>query len=301
MSSWRGIEEFLAVVSKGSFTAAAEDLGLSKSFVSKLVNELEARLGVQLLVRNTRRLSLTAAGELFYDKCSNMQNGLQDVERQMQAFQVNPVGRLRIGLSDIFGTEYMSSLLAEFSEANPEIHIEPITYLNQNDIVQEQFDIVIRYGQLPDSSLKARLFGYLSYCLCASPEYVKEHGWPESIEDVANHQCLTNLGRAFEFNGGKSIGVNGRWTSNSGVALSWAVRRGLGLAHLPVSILREDLLNGSIVALEDDWSFWDRECWVVFSPGIMPASTRAFIDFLTSHIKTIKARPWMADRITLGK
>ena len=293
LSSWRGIKEFLAVVSEGSFTAAAEELGLSKSFVSKLVNELEARLGVQLLVRNTRRLSLTAAGELFHERCSEMQAGLQDVERQMQRFQTNPVGRLKIGLSDIFGSEYMSMLLAKFSEANPEMRIEPITYMNYNDIAQEQFDIVIRYGRLPDSTLKARLFGYLSYCLCASPAYIEKHGWPESVEDLASHQCLTNLDRTFRFNGDKSISVNGRWSSNSGTALRWAVRRGLGLAHLPVTLLRDDILEGRILGSPMEWSFWDRECWVVFSPGIMPASTRAFIDFLTDQLDMTKLRPNM--------
>ena len=301
LSSWRGIEEFLAVVSEGSFTAAAEELGLSKSFVSKLVNELEARLGVQLLVRNTRRLSLTAAGELFYEKCSNMQAGLQDVEKQMQQYQTNPVGRLRIGLSDIFGSEYMSMLLAEFSEKNPEIHIEPITYLNENDIVQEQFDIVIRYGKLPDSTLKARLFGYLSYCLCASPEYIEKFGWPNEIGEIASHQCLTSLDGTFRFNDDKTISVPGRWKSNSGVALRWAVRRGLGLAHLPVTVLRDDILKGRIVGYDNEWSFWDRECWVVFSPGIMPASTRAFIDFLTKQVNMTKVRPWMAPEINFDK
>ena len=103
MSSWRGIEEFLAVVEQGSFTAAGDHLGVSKSYISKTVHELEERLGVQLLVRTTRRLSLTGAGESFHRECAELQTRLSEVEKQVGRYSTEPVGRLRVGLSDIFG------------------------------------------------------------------------------------------------------------------------------------------------------------------------------------------------------
>lgn len=292
MSAWRGVEEFLAVVSAGSFTGAAENLGVSKSFVSKTVNELEARLGTQLLIRTTRRLSLTAAGELFHEQCSALQENLIELEQAMARFQLAPVGRLRIGLSDIFGSDYMSSLVADFSALHPDIVIEPIAYLRESDVLQERFDVVIRYGRMPDSAVKARLFGYLSYCLCASADYVAEHGWPQSIDDLAQHRCLTDSSGLFEFNGGTKVRVKGRWKSNSGVALRWAARRGLGIAHLPVSVIRSELADGTIVAMDAEWTFHDKEVWVVFSPGIMPAATRSFIDFVTRRFTKDKIRPW---------
>ena len=292
MSAWRGVEEFLAVVSAGSFTGAAEELGVSKSFVSKTVNELEARLGTQLLIRTTRRLSLTAAGEIFQEQCHALQERLVEIEQRVTQFQSAPVGRLRIGLSDIFGTDYMSALLADFSALHPDIVIEPVAYLHEADVQQERFDVVIRYGRLPDSAAKARLFGYLSYCLCASPDYVREHGWPSSVEEVSRHQCLTDATGMFEFNGGDRVRLKGRWKSNSGVALRWAARRGLGLAHLPVSVIRADLAGGDIIACDAEWSFHDKEVWVVFSPGIMPAATRSFIDFLAARFTKQKIRPW---------
>nr|WP_206377212.1 LysR family transcriptional regulator [Sphingomonas sp. G-3-2-10] len=282
----------MAVVAAGSFTGAAENLGVSKSFVSKTVNELEARLGTQLLTRTTRRLSLTAAGELFFDQCSALQENLIELEQQMAQFQSAPVGRLRIGLSDIFGSDWMSALVADFSALHPEIIIEPIAYLRESDVMQERFDVVIRYGRLQDSAVKARLFGYLSYCLCASPEYVAEHGWPESPEQLSRHKCLTDASGVFEFNGGATARLKGRWRSNSGVALRWAARRGLGIAHLPVSVIRSDLAEGHILACEAEWSFHDKEVWVVFSPGIMPAATRFFIDFLAQRFTKQKVRPW---------
>lgn len=294
MSSWRGIEEFLAVVDQGSFTAAAEQLGLSKSFVSKTVQELEERLGVQLLVRTTRRLSLTGAGESFHRECAQLQNRLCDIEKHVARFSTEPVGRLRVGLSDIFGSDYMSGLLAEFSAQHPGIMIEPIAYLNENEIVQESFDIVIRYGALPSSNLRARTFGYLSYCLCAAPSYIETHGWPDAPEDLSKHICLTDRSSSLRFNDDVIIKVNPRWISNSGIALRSAVRKGLGIASLPVPVIRRDLVDGQIVALDREWAYYDKECWVVYSPGIISVAIRAFIDYLVRRTSRVKIRPSMA-------
>lgn len=291
MSSWDGIDEFLAVIEAGSFTAAAETLGVSKSYVSKSVSDLEARLGTQLMARTTRRLSLTAAGELFLERCRALRGELGELERTMAQFQSRPVGRLRIALSDTFGSDFMSALLADFSFLHRDIVIEPIVYLSEAELVQERFDVAIRYGSLESSSAHARLFGYISYCLCAAPEYVAEHGWPASPRDLARHNCLSDRTGAFEFNGGVRTRVAGNWTSNSGIALRWATRRGLGLAHLPISVVRRDLLEGRIVALEEEWSFFDKEVRAVFPSGIVPTATRAFIDYLTAHFSLGKTRP----------
>ncbi|MEX6725265.1 LysR family transcriptional regulator [Parapedomonas caeni] len=294
MSSWRGIEEFLAVVEHGSFTAAGDQLGVSKSFISKTVHELEERLGVQLLVRTTRRLSLTGAGESFHRECAQLQHRLSEVEKQIARYSTEPVGRLRIGLSDIFGSDYMSGLLAAFSVEHPGIVIEPIAYLNENEIVQESFDIVIRYGTLPNSSLRARTFGYLSYCLCASPAYVAARGWPKAPGDLLAHDCLTDRSTSITFNDNICVRVNPRWISNSGIALRSAVRKGLGIASLPVTVIRQDLADGKLIALEEEWSFYDKDCWVVYSPGIISVATRAFIDYLVRRTSRVKVRPDMA-------
>jgi LysR family transcriptional activator of dmlA len=291
MTSWQGIDEFLAVVEAGSFTRAAEALGASKSYVSKVVSDLEARLGAQLMVRTTRRLSLTAAGELFFERCRTLRGELDDIERTMSQFQSRPVGRLRIALSDTFGSDYMSALLADFSYLHRDIAIEAIVYLREADLVQERFDVVIRYGALENSSAHARLFGYMSYCICAAPDYVAEHGWPASPRDLARHNCLTSMSGQFLFNDGSRVRVSGNWSSNSGIALRWATRHGLGLANLPISVVRNDILDGRILAMQDDWTFYDQEVSAVFPSGIMPTATRAFIDYLTAHFNLGKTRP----------
>lgn len=295
--TWRGIEEFLAVVETGSFTAAAEALGVSKSYVSKMVSELEARVGAQLLQRTTRRLSLTAAGDLFHQRCKEMRASLVDVERQMAQFQERPVGRLRVGLSDIFGVTFMSAIVAEFGAQHPEISLEVVAYLREAELVQEQFDVIIRYGRLNDSSLKARFFGYLSYCLCATPDYIARHGLPESPGDLASHNCLTDLSGNFHYTRAdgtvERVKVSGNWKSNSGIALASGARHGLGVAQIPISVISEDLADGRLVSLNQDWAFYDREVWAVFSPGMMPAATRAFIDHLATSFAHNKLRPWM--------
>jgi DNA-binding transcriptional LysR family regulator len=299
VSSWRGIEEFLAVVEHGSFTAASEELGVSKSFVSKAVHDLEERLGVQLLVRTTRRLSMTGAGESFYAECADLQRRFQALERRVGLYGRSPVGRLRVGLSDIFGSEYMSGMLASFNLEHPAIEIEIIAYLDEGRVSQERYDLVIRYGKLSDSNLRARPFGYLSYCLCAAPDYVERHGWPSSLNDLVNHNCLTDRTATMSFNDGHVIKVSPRWMSNSGIALKGAVRKGLGVASLPVSVIRRELAEGSVVALEEEWAYFDKECWAVYSPGIVSAATRAFIDYLVRRIPRTKIRPSMAAQLAL--
>ena len=299
MSSWRGIEEFLAVVERGSFTAASEELGVSKSFVSKAVHDLEERLGVQLLVRTTRRLSMTAAGESFFQECGDLHRRFQALERRVGLYGRSPVGKLRVGLSDIFGSEYMSGMLASFNLEHPAIEIEIIAYLDEGRVSQEQYDLVIRYGKLSDSNLRARPFGYLSYCLCAAPEYVERHGWPSSSNDLANHRCLTDRTATMSFNDGDVIKVSPRWMSNSGIALKGAVRKGLGVASLPVSVIRRELAEGSVIALEEEWAYFDKECWAVYSPGMISAATRAFIDSLVRRIPRTKIRPAMAAQLAL--
>jgi DNA-binding transcriptional LysR family regulator len=295
MSEWRGIEELLAVVRYGSFTAAGNKLGVSKSYISKTVQELEDRIGVRLLIRTTRRLSLTDAGHTFHKECTELQERLRNLESELGRYSTEPLGRLRIGLSGTFGSDYMSDLLARFNCENPRIKIEPIAYHDEGEVAQESFDLVIRYGALPDSNRKARMFGYLSYCLCASREYIDKHGWPSCPEELNSHACLTDLSSTMTFNDDVVTKVSPHWRSNSGISLRSAVRNGLGIASLPVSIIAQQLKDGSVLALEEEWAFYDRECWAVYSPGIMSAATRAFIDFLVDSLPRVKVRPSMVE------
>lgn len=303
MNDWRGVSEFVHVVEHGSFTRAANALGLSKSYVSKSISELETRLGVQLLFRSTRRLSLTGAGERFFAHCSEMCRIYDIAERELGAFQERPTGRLRIGLCDIFGVSYMSAVVAEYSELYPDVTVEVVAYLREDELRRQDFDIVIRYGDLPDSEMKIRRIGYLSYCLCATQSYVDTHGWPRDMNALGGHECLVDPSGEFLFNStdGRPLRarVSGRWTSNSAIALASAARRGLGIAQVPVGIIIDSLNAGDLVALEEDWSYFDREVWACFAPGIMAAATRAFLDHVALRFDNVRLRPFMRQKVDI--
>jgi DNA-binding transcriptional LysR family regulator len=302
-SDWRGIHEFVQVVESGSFTRAAQSLHLSKSYISRTISDLEARLGVQLLFRNTRRLSLTAAGEKFYQRCAQMRGIFSEAERELGELQAQPTGRLRIGLCDVFGVSFMSSIVAEFANQNREVSIEVVAYLREDELRYEDFDVLIRYGALADSELKIRKIGLLSYCLCASPRFVAQHPWPKNAEELKKLPCLSAPNGQFEFNGAdaqsavQKLRVQGNWASNSSIALAVAAKQGLGIAQVPLSIILEDVERGELVVLDEDWAYHDKEVWACFPAGRATAANRAFIDFICTRFSNRRLRPSMQDAV----
>lgn len=297
ISIWDGIEEYISVVETGSFTAAAEQLGASKSFVSKRVSELEVRLGVQLLKRTTRQVSMTAIGERFYASCRDMRRALVAASHEAAQMQQTPTGKLKVSLNDTFDVNFISAVIAEFACQYPGVAIDVHAGSREVDLIGEDFDVAIRYGDLTDSSLRAARIGSLSFCLCASPEYFAEHGSPKGIADLKNHACLSDLGGYWWFNsteGAEKVRVSGRWKSNKGSALRVAALRGLGLAQLPIAFIRHELATGALIAVEDEWSYYDRETWAIFAPGTpVPATLRLLLDFLSSRFTRTQLRPWM--------
>lgn len=302
-SDWRGINEFVQVVESGSFTRAAQSLHLSKSYISRTISDLEARLGVQLLFRNTRRLSLTAAGEKFYQRCAQMRGVFSEAERELGELQAQPTGRLRIGLCDVFGVSFMSSIVAEFASRNREVSIEVVAYLREDELRYEDFDVLIRYGALADSELKIRKIGLLSYCLCASPRFVANHPWPKGPEDLKKLNCLSAPNGQYEFNaddgqnGVQKLRVQGNWTSNSSIALAVAAKQGLGIAQVPLSIILDDVARGELLVLDEDWAYHDKEVWACFPAGRATAANRAFIDFICTRFSNRRLRPTMQDAV----
>ena len=302
-SDWRGINEFVQVVESGSFTRAAQSLHLSKSYISRTISDLEERLGVQLLFRNTRRLSLTAAGEKFYQRCSQMRGIFSEAERELGELQAQPTGRLRIGLCDVFGVSFMSSIVAEFASRNREVSIEVVAYLREDELRYEDFDVLIRYGALADSELKIRKIGLLSYCLCAAPRFVANHPWPKNTEELKKLPCLSAPNGQFEFNGAdaqspaQKLRIQGNWTSNSSIALAVAAKQGLGIAQVPLSIILDDVERGDLLVLDEDWAYHDKEVWACFPAGRATAANRAFIDFICTRFSSRRLRPSMHDAV----
>jgi DNA-binding transcriptional LysR family regulator len=286
---WEGIDEFLQVVETGSFTAAAQRLGVSKSYVSKQVSQLEDRLEARLLQRTTRKLTLTEIGEVFYRQCQQMSDQFDQAESAIADIQQKPRGTLKLAINSRFGVQYMAGAVAAFSRAHPELSVEVNSSFTDVDLVAEGYDLTIRYGKLEDSSLIARKLGSYTMCLCASPEYWKRYPQPQTPDDLKHHNCLAGLDRCWLFDqvGGAPLKVKvaGNWLSEDGATLMAAARAGIGLAQLPDFYVQPAVEAGDLVKLHQPWSRYERESWAVYPHSRhLSAKVRFFVDFLTEYI-----------------
>jgi DNA-binding transcriptional LysR family regulator len=288
MSRWDGIDEFMHVVETGSFTGAAERLGMSKSYVSKQISQLEDRLKARLLQRTTRKLTLTEVGEIFYRECLPMAAQFDFAESAVADMQGKPQGTLKLALNSRFGVQYMAGAVAAFSRAHPELSVEVHSSFRDVDLVAEGFDLTIRYGRLEDSSLIARSIGGHMLCLCAAPEYWKANGQPQTMEELANYNCLTGPERYWMLNSSEGVTtkvkVTGTWLSEDGATIKAAALSGIGVAQLPDFYVKEAVEAGRLVKLHQPWSRYHRETWAVY-PHSKHLSTkvRFFMDFLVNY------------------
>ncbi|MBN7797082.1 LysR family transcriptional regulator [Parahaliea mediterranea] len=291
MGRWEGIEEYICVVEAGSFTAAADRLGVSKSYVSKQVSQLEDRLRVRLLQRTTRRLTLTEIGEVFYGHCKAMAEQFDQAESTLSDLQLAPRGTLKLSINSRYGVQYMASVVAAFSREYPDLSVEVHSSFKDVDLLEEGFDLTVRYGKLEDSSLIARKLGSYSLCLCAAPGYWQSRGKPACPEDLKQHNCLTTSDRFWLFNtpDGRDtlkVKVGGNWLSEDGATLLAAAKAGIGVAQLPDFYVQEAVDRGELVKLQhQDWSHYERETWAVYPHSRhLSAKVRYFIEFLTLYI-----------------
>ena len=188
--SWEGITEFVAVVEQRSFTLAAKKLGISTAKVSRQVNLIETRLASKLLNRTTRVVTPTDVGQQFYHQCRHILDQLEDAERFVSDQQLAPSGKLMVTAPVTYGERIIAPVINDFLAEHPRIEVR-LNLTNQVlDLVQDNYDLAIRLGHLESSSLIARRLGYRTLYTCASPEYFAEHGMPETVTDLNQHQCI---------------------------------------------------------------------------------------------------------------
>ncbi|MEN9540686.1 MAG: hypothetical protein RLZZ631_1702 [Cyanobacteriota bacterium] len=278
------------VVQAGSFRAAGEALGMPKTTVSRKVSELEAQLGVQLLQRTTRKLSLTDAGMAFVDEAEAAIARLEAAQEAVTELQREPRGRVRVSTAVTIGELFLAPILAEFLEAFPAVEVQLQLTDRPVDLVAERFDVAIRAGHLPDSSLIARRIGCSTYRVVASPAYLARHGTPQRPADLSSHACLRFTRSGMEvrdrwpFGAGarsSEVPVSGRLVSDDFVVLRTAAEQGLGIARLPGLLVHEAIQSGRLVALLDDQAPPPNPLHLLHpGGGRLPARTRAFIDFI---------------------
>ena len=291
MDTMGAIPVFVAVVQYGGFSPAARFLGISKSAVSKRISQLEQQLGVKLLHRTTRKLSLTEAGEHYFEHALKANLAARDAEDAVAQLQGEPQGRLRINTPMSFGRLHMAPMIPEFLKKYPKIRIELVMDDKVVDLVTGGFDIAIRGGALPDSSLVARRLAPLNSVLCASPEYLHREGQPQQLDDLLQHNCLSfsysNDVKEWSFskdNQRHSVVVSGSYQVNNSEALLEAVRQGLGIARLPTFVAGPDIRAGTLVALFPEYQMPAVEInAVLIERQYMPAKVRVFLDFALEY------------------
>ncbi len=287
MDSFGAIPVFVAVVESGGFSPAARFLGISKSAVSKRITQLEEQLGVKLLHRTTRKLSLTEAGEHYFEHARKANKAARDAEDAVAQLQGEPQGRLRINTPMSFGRLHMAPMIPEFLKRYPKISIDLVMDDKVVDLVSGGFDIAIRSGELADSSLIARRLAPLNSVLCASPEYLAAHTYPEQLNDLIHHNCLSfsysNDVKEWTFikeGCSQNIIVSGNYQVNNSEALRDAVLQGVGIARLPTFVAGPDIKSGKLIALFSEYKMPSQVInAVLIERQYMPAKVRVFLDF----------------------
>lgn len=287
------IEAFLRSVEGGSFAAAAKALRQTPSAVSRSVARLEARLGVRLLTRTTRSLSVTAEGERFRVQAQKLLLDLDELERSFAADKSEPRGRLRVSASTPFGIHQLLPALPEFLQRYPKVTVDLSLSDAVVDLVSERTDIAIRHGPLRDSSLRARKLGSSRWIVAAAPEYLQRHGTPRTPADLEQHNCLNfNYRRSVEgwtFRAGnrtRQYHVSGNFLGNSGEALRLMCLGGAGIGRMADFLIGADVRAGRLVPLLEDYIKSDSEDVHALYIGHarLAARVRVFMDFLVERV-----------------
>lgn len=282
---------FSKLVELKSFTAVAEVLQTSRSLVSKRLSRLEDRLGVQLINRTTRRLELTEAGRTYYHYCTQIENILQEAEQAVSEIRLLPKGSLHINAPVTFGQIVLPHIITSFLKKYPDVHINLSLSDKFVDVIEGGYDLVIRIGQLKDSSLKARRIGSTQLRVFAHQRYLKKHGTPKTPQDLQGHNCLTYRYMAtgpnewhFEGPMGKEVvHIHGNFSAENGVPLYQAVKEGLGIAIQP-SFLLDGFKDKGIVYLLQDYLPTQIGIYAIYpSTRKPPLNTRLFIDFMAEY------------------
>lgn len=289
MNKLRAMSAFRRVAELGSFTGAAQDLGLSNAAVSNYVNQLEADLGVTLLVRSTRQVGLSEIGKAYLPKVQAILDGIEEAEDSARGLQTTPHGRLHVNAPATFGLLHVVPFVPEFSRRYPAVTLDLSFNDHVVDLIEERVDIALRISrQLPDSSLVARVLKPIRRVVCASPDYVARFGFPETPEDLARHACITYTlsDSAQDWSlGGKRYPVAGSVRADSSIAVRDLTLAGLGLSMMPRFIAGPDLQSGRLVSLLEDYSTEDLTLYAVFPPGTRPSvKLRAFVDEFSSFL-----------------
>jgi len=286
------IQAFIQIVNSGTITAAAGQLQLAKSAVSRRLSELEEQLGVELFHRTTRKLSLTDSGRAFYERCVQILDDLTEAEHSVSESHREIRGKIKIAVPLTFGVMHLGPAIIDFQRQHPDIHFDIDFNDREVDLIQEGFDVGIRIANLKDSSLIARKLAEISLPVCASPAYLLEHGEPQTPDDLQEHACITYSYLehpdlwSFHDKAGKqvSVKVNNSMSANNGLFMLDAATAGLGVIRHPAFIAYEEIAAGKLVPILQEYAAESVNAYAIYPPTRhLSQRVRQFVDFLAER------------------
>jgi DNA-binding transcriptional LysR family regulator len=294
------MESFVRVVRAGSFTIAANQLGLSRALVSRQVGELEARLGVRLLNRTTRSLNLTEEGGAYLEFCEQVLRQIEASETALVRTRSEPSGTLKLAAPKSFGAVHMADAIVDFARLQPRLTVtlvlEDVSFRRSYDFVERGLDVAVRISSLRNASIVEEPIAAVEWVLCAAPDYLARAGRPVRLADLAAHACLVHVhvaanDRLWRFQGPQgdvSVKVTPAFSSNSALALRKAAVAGIGIALVPRYSVAEDIAAGALVPLLPRYRVASRPLLAAYPRATtVPQKVRVFVDFL---------RDWIARR-----
>jgi len=285
---WEGISEFVYVAENESFTQASKKMAISTAQVSRQISALEKRLNIKLFYRTTRKVSLTEEGSVFYQHCRSVLDGLEAAERAITNLQSKPQGKIKLSAPVTYGEQQILPLVNNFIKQYSDVEVAAYLSNQQIDLVEEGYDLAIRLGKLTDSSMMAKKLGKRTNYVCASPDYLNQHGIPHSLSELSQHSCLLgtlDYWRFIESDKEKSIRVTGRLRYNSGQGLVDAALKGLGIVQLPDYYVEEHVQSGELITLLDNFQVPDEGIWAIYPQNRhLSPKIRLLVDYLTEQL-----------------
>lgn len=295
MNNINGIQAFVKSAELGSFVAAGRALAISPSAVGKSVARLEQDVGVRLLQRSTRRLQLTAEGQMFHERCRRILEDLDDAQTLLSRSKESPRGKLRVS-APVVGYHFLVPILPEFLNRYPDVELDIIFTDRAVDLIHESVDVAIRSGDLPDSQYVSRPLQRFRLLLCATPAYLKRHGLPASMHEMSQHVCIRfrhpDTGKLLDWPlreewTGRPLALRTALACNNIEAVFNATLRSIGIACLPDFLVKDTLSEGRLTSVLEHELGPSRQFWALWpSSRHLSPKVRAFVDHLGARLST---------------
>jgi len=288
MMQWEGISEFVYVAENESFTLAAKKMAISTAQVSRQISALEKRLNIKLFYRTTRKVSLTQEGQVFYQHCRTVLDGLDAAERAITNLQSTPQGKIKLTAPVTYGEQQVLPLVNSFMQRYGDIEVTAYLSNQQLDLVEGGYDLAIRLGKLNDSSMMAKKLATRANYVCASPDYLDKHGVPHSLSELNQHSCLLGTLDYWQFveeRKERNIRVTGKLRYNNGFALVDAALKGLGIVQLPDYYVQHHLQKGMLISVLENYRAPNEGIWALYPQNQhLSPKIRLLVDYLAQQL-----------------